>query len=123
MSDQNSHLIYKIAERTAWDDALASGKYLGSADDNRDGFIHFSTAEQLAGTARKHFAGQLGLLLIAVDPAALGEALKWEASRGGALFPHLYAALPASAAVWVRDLPLASDGIPQVTTVLSDAGA
>lgn len=122
MSDQNSHLIYKIAERTAWDDALASGKYLGSADDNRDGFIHFSTAEQLAGTARKHFAGQLDLLLIAVDPAALGEALKWEASRGGALFPHLYAALPASAALWVRDLPLATDGIPQVTTVLSNAG-
>jgi uncharacterized protein (DUF952 family) len=97
--------IYKICERTAWRLAEQSGNYAGSAADARDGFIHFSTAAQLAGTMAKHFAGQRELLLVAVDADALGEALKWEPSRGGDLFPHLYAALPLIAVRWTKPLP------------------
>ena len=77
----------------------------GSAVDHRDGFIHFSTAAQLVETAAKHFAGQSDLMLVAVDDGVLGAALKWEASRGGALFPHLYGALPVAAVRWTRPLP------------------
>jgi len=97
--------IFKIFPRAEWEQAAASGHYEGSADDRRDGFIHFSTADQLAGTLAKHFAGQDDLLLIAVEAEALGAALRWEAARGGDLFPHLYAPLPAGAALWVRPLP------------------
>jgi uncharacterized protein (DUF952 family) len=78
--------------------------------DARDGFIHFSTAAQVAETAAKHFAGATDLMLVAVDADALGPALKWERSRGGALFPHLYAALPVSAVRWARPLPEEADG-------------
>lgn len=102
--------IYKIMSAGEWAAAEAAGAYEGSAHDRRDGFIHFSTAEQAAGTAAKHFAGQADLVLLAIDPAPLGDALKWEPSRGGALFPHLYAPLPASAVIAVHDLPLGSDG-------------
>ena len=73
--------------------------------DARDGFIHFSTGAQLAETMAKHFAGQRELLLVAVDAEALGSALKWESSRGGALFPHLYTALPLTAVRWTKPLP------------------
>ena len=97
--------IYKICERTSWRIAEQSGSYAGSAADARDGFIHFSTEAQLAGTMAKHFAGQRELLLVAVDTEALGEALKWEPSRGGDLFPHLYAALPLCAVRWTKPLP------------------
>jgi uncharacterized protein (DUF952 family) len=97
--------IYKICERTAWRLAEQSGSYAGSGADARDGFLHFSTAAQLAGTMAKHFAGQCGLLLVAVDADALGGTLKWEPSRGGDLFPHLYAALPLSAVRWTKPLP------------------
>jgi uncharacterized protein (DUF952 family) len=97
--------IYKICERAAWREAENAGLYRGSAVDERDGFIHFSTAAQVAETAAKHFAGQTGLMLIAVDGGALGGALKWEVSRGGALFPHLYGALPVAAVRWARPLP------------------
>jgi uncharacterized protein (DUF952 family) len=97
--------IYKICEQEAWRAAAASGTYQGSAVDGRDGFIHFSTAEQVAETAAKHFGRQTDLMLIAVDPDMLGAALKWEPSRGGALFPHLYAALPVAAVRWAKPLP------------------
>jgi uncharacterized protein (DUF952 family) len=97
--------IYKICERAAWQEAESAGLYRGSAVDRQDGFIHFSTGAQVAETAAKHFAGQTDLILLAVDSSALGAALKWEPSRGGALFPHLYAALPVGAVRWVRPLP------------------
>ena len=88
--------IYKICERASWRLAEQNGIYSGSDADAHDGFIHFSTAAQLAGTAVKHFARQRDLLLVAVNADALGATLKWEISRGGDLFPHLYAALPAA---------------------------
>ncbi|HWS08839.1 MAG TPA: DUF952 domain-containing protein [Xanthobacteraceae bacterium] len=102
--------IYKICEQTAWHAAEAAGGFSGSDVDQRDGFIHFSTAAQVAGTAAKHFAGQHGLVLVAVDGDALGPALKWERSRGNDLFPHLYAALPLSAVRWAQPLPDEVDG-------------
>ena len=102
--------LYKIAPVTLWRQAEYDGVFRGSAHDLRDGFIHFSTAEQAAETAAKHFAGQDDLLLIAVDGAALGDALKWEVSRGGAQFPHLYGELALSAVVSVTALPLGPDG-------------
>jgi uncharacterized protein (DUF952 family) len=102
--------IYKICRRAAWRVAEAEGAYLGSEADARDGFIHFSTAPQVAETAAKHFADASDLVLVAVDAGALGPALKWEPSRGGDLFPHLYAPLPLSAVRWVWPLPRAADG-------------
>jgi uncharacterized protein (DUF952 family) len=89
-----------------WRAAVASGSYAGSSQDMEDGFIHFSAAHQVVDSVAKHRAGQTELVLIAADPARLGAALKWEASRGGALFPHLYGALPVTAVKWVSDLPL-----------------
>ena len=97
--------IYKICGRSEWQAAGREGLYRGSDVDERDGFIHFSTAAQAVETAEKHFAGQRDLMLIAVETEKLGAALKWEPSRGGALFPHLYAALPMSAVHWARPLP------------------
>ena len=94
--------IYKICERTSWRLAEQTGTYCGSDADAGDGFIHFSTAAQLAGTMAKHFSGQRELLLVAVDADALGSGLKWEPSRGGELFPHLYAALPLTAVRWTK---------------------
>lgn len=102
--------IYKIAPQTSWRKAEADGVFTGAPVDLADGFIHFSTAEQVLETARKHFAGQDDLLLIAIDAGRLGEALKWEISRGGALFPHLYAPLDLATVVWARPLPLGKDG-------------
>ena len=96
-----SDSIYKIMPAADWAAAKAAGAYTGSADDVRDGFIHFSTREQVAGTLARHFAGQQDLVLVTVDPEQLGTALVWEPSRGGALFPHLYDVLPVSAAVEV----------------------
>ena len=106
--------VFKILPRSDWEAARASGAYAGSADDVRDGFIHLSTAAQLDGTARRHFAGKPDLLLVAFEAAALGAKLVWEPSRGGALFPHLYAALPAALAVWQTALPLGADGVPLI---------
>ena len=102
--------IYKIVDLAAWQAAEAAGVFPGAAIDVQDGFIHFSSAAQVAETAAKHFAGQSHLLLVAVRPEALGEALRWEVSRGGALFPHLYGHLPLSAASAVTPLPLGPDG-------------
>jgi len=102
--------IYKIMTEAAFEAAWTQGHFDGSADDRRDGFIHFSAAHQLAGTLAKHFAGQEGLVLLAVDPRRLGDELKWEASRGGASFPHLYAPLDLAAVLWTEPLPLTPDG-------------
>ncbi len=102
--------IYKIMGRGEWAAAQAAGVYAGSEHDRRDGFIHFSTAEQAAETAAKHFAGRDDLLLLTIETGGFGEALKWEPSRGGALFPHLYAPLPLNAVMRVQDLPLGKDG-------------
>ncbi len=103
-------LIYKICPAAQWRDAEAAGSFAGAPVDLADGFIHFSSAEQVAETAAKHFAGQSDLVLVAVEAAPLGDALKWEESRGGALFPHLYAPLDTGAALWVKPLPLGPDG-------------
>ena len=102
--------IYKIVTRSQWREAEADGLFKGAPVDLADGFIHFSTAEQVAETAAKHFAGQDDLLLVAVDEAALGDALRYEVSRGGALFPHLYADLPLAAVLWAEPMPLGGDG-------------
>ena len=98
-------LIYKILPRAEWEAASAKGLFEGSTIDLKDGFIHFSAADQWAETLAKHFAGQTDLLLVAVEADALGPGLKWEASRGGALFPHLYGVLPTDLAVSVVTLP------------------
>jgi len=98
--------IYKICESALWREAERAGVFHGAAVDKRDGFIHFSTAAQLRETAAKHFADIDDLMLVAVDTAALGGALKWEVSRGGDLFPHLYRALPLAAVRWAKPLPL-----------------
>lgn len=103
-------MIYHMCPSEAWHAAIAAGCYEGTADDRRDGFIHFSTAEQIADSARRHRAGQTGLVLIAVDPTRLGERLRWEKSRGGALFPHLYGPLLPAEAASVAPLPLGPDG-------------
>jgi uncharacterized protein (DUF952 family) len=101
--------VYKILGADEWKIAERDGVYRGSADDRRDGFIHFSTAEQTIGTYEKYFAGKPALVIAAIDVSALGPALKWEPSRGGALFPHLYGDLPLSAVRWSRALASVSD--------------
>lgn len=102
--------IYKICPASAWREAERQGAYRGSADDTRDGYIHFSTAGQVPGTVARYFAGQKGLFLIAVDADALGDSLKWEPARDGDLFPHLYGELEFDAVISVIELPLRSDG-------------
>lgn len=106
-----SPVAYKLVDRTEWEAARAAGAYAGSAVDRADGFIHLSTEAQLAETARRHYAGRDGLILAAVELAALGGALKWEPSRGGDLFPHLYAPLPMSAVRDERTLAVGADGV------------
>ena len=103
-------VVYKIVPRPLWDAARAAGRFDGSADDARSGFIHLSAADQLAGTAAKHFAGAADLILVAVSVPALGAALRWEPSRGGALFPHLYRRLRIAEVVWDTSLPLGISG-------------
>jgi uncharacterized protein (DUF952 family) len=93
--------IYKICTREEWTAAEARGAFDGSAVDHRDGFIHLSSAAQVDETARRHFSGQTGLVLVEVDADALGDALRWEVSRGGERFPHLYGPLPMAAVVRV----------------------
>ena len=101
--------IYKICETALWRAAERAGVFAGAEVDARDGFIHFSSAKQVAETAARHFAGAADLMLIAVDAEALGGALKWEVSRGGDLFPHLYGTLPLEAVRWTKPLPLGAD--------------
>jgi uncharacterized protein (DUF952 family) len=103
-------LIYKICPRELWQAAEQAGRFEGASIDLTDGFIHFSTAEQARETAARHFAGQADLVLVAVDEDRLGSALKYEVSRGGALFPHLYAPLDLAAVAWVKPLPLGPSG-------------
>lgn len=103
-----SELVFKIAPDALWREAVAKGRFTGSPVDVTDGFIHFSTPAQVRETAAKHFAGVAGLVLVAV--ATDGLELRWEPSRGGALFPHLYDELPVSAVRWVQPLPLGADG-------------
>jgi uncharacterized protein (DUF952 family) len=107
-------LIYKLLDRTAWEQARAARVFEGSAVDIADGFIHFSTAAQASETARRYFAGQADVMLLAVEAEGLGSGLRWEPSRGGDLFPHLYGSLPASAVVSARVLALGPDGAPMV---------
>ena len=103
-------LVYKICPRALWQEAAKQGLFRGAGIDVADGFIHFSTAAQVKETARRHFAGQADLVLVAVDAAALGKGLRYEPSRGGDLFPHLYDALPLAAVRWVKPLPIGADG-------------
>ncbi|KUM28339.1 dihydroorotate dehydrogenase [Mesorhizobium loti] len=105
-----SQIIYKIAPEAMWREAERNGRFTGAPIDIADGFIHFSTGSQVRETAARHFAGQTDLFLIAIDEAKLGDALKYEVSRGGALFPHLHAALDLDAVLWVKPLPLGADG-------------
>ena len=102
-------IIFKICRRGMGGSGAIRG-FRGSPVDLRDGYIHFSAAEQVANTAARHFAGISGLKLVAVDADALGAVLKWEPSRGGALFPHLYGELAVDSTLWVRDLPLDAAG-------------
>jgi len=101
--------IYKICENALWREAERAGLFRGAPVDARDGFIHFSTAAQVRETAARHFAGAADLMLIAVEAAALGGALRWEVSRGGDLFPHLYGPLPLAGVLWAKPLPLGGD--------------
>jgi uncharacterized protein (DUF952 family) len=103
-------LIYKIFRRPEWDALRAAGDTIGAPIDVADGYIHFSTAAQVAETAAKWFTTESDLVLVACNSDALGAALKWEASRGGALFPHLYRRLAIADVVWDKSLPLGSSG-------------
>lgn len=105
-----STFIYKIVPASLWRSAEEAGRFDGAPVDLKDGYIHFSTGAQVRETAARHFKGQDDLLLVAVDETKLGEALRYEVSRGGALFPHLYASLDPALAEWVKHLPLATDG-------------
>lgn len=104
-------IVYKICPEPMWREAERTGVFRGAPVDLADGFIHLSTASQLSETASRHFAGQSGLLLVAIPGAALGAALRFEPSRGGALFPHLYGPLPVAVATDISPLPLGSDGL------------
>jgi len=115
-----SAIIYKIAPEALWREAEKKGRFDGAPVDLADGFIHFSTAGQVRETAARHFAGQRDLLLIAIDGTRLGPALRYETSRGGALFPHLYGTFAPDAALWVRPLPLGAHGM-HVFPPLEDA--
>jgi uncharacterized protein (DUF952 family) len=103
-------VIYKIVSEATWQQARAEGVFHGASIDLADGYIHFSTASQARNTAALHFAGQTGLLLVAVDTEMLGEPLKFEPSRGGDLFPHLYAPLAMTSILWEKPLPIGPDG-------------
>lgn len=106
--------VYKIVSRTAWEAAQAAGVFEGAAIDQRDGYIHLSTAAQAQETARLHFRGQPDLVVAAFEAAALGGGLRWEASRGGQLFPHLYGPLDPRLAAALHPAPLDEEGVPQL---------
>lgn len=102
--------VYKIVDQASWEEASGQGVYRGAPIDHADGFIHLSTKGQVMETARRHFAEEEGLLLVAVSVDAIAADLKWEPSRGGDLFPHLYGDLPLEAVRWVKKLPLSPAG-------------
>ena len=110
-SMQTPEFIYKVASREIYDASLAAGSFVGQPIDLKDGYIHFSSAAQLAETIRLYFAGLSDQALFQVPVAPLGDALKWEASRGGDLFPHLFAALPMSAVSNMTPLDVPADGV------------
>jgi uncharacterized protein (DUF952 family) len=103
-------LVFKIFRRPEWNHLRDAGETAGAPIDVTDGYVHFSTAAQVAQTAARYFAGQSDLVLVAVEESKLGSALKWEASRGGALFPHLYRHLKMSDVLWDKSLPLGASG-------------
>jgi uncharacterized protein (DUF952 family) len=105
-------MIYKIVARGEWEAAVAAGRYAGAQVDLGDGFIHFSTGSQVAETASKHFRGQPDLVIVAFEEHGFGADLRWEPSRGGDLFPHLYGELAPSMAVWCEPLTLDEAGVP-----------
>jgi len=105
-----STTLYKICDVALWREAERRGTFFGSPVDARDGYVHFSTDAQVRETAARHFSGMSDVVLVAVEAQALGAALKWESSRGGDLFPHLYSPLPLSAVRWVKPLPCGADG-------------
>ena len=102
-------LIYKIFRPSEWTSLKIQGETLGAPIDVQDGYVHFSTADQVKETAAKHFAGEADLILLGLDTDTLGDALKWEVSRGGALFPHLYRVLKIEDVLWDTSLPLLDD--------------
>lgn len=104
-------MVYKIVPETLWRQAKGNGVFEGAGIDLQDGYIHLSTGPQAKETARLHFAGVAGLVLVAVNASMLGEALKYEPSRGGDLFPHLYGKLPFSAVLWEMPLLIGADGV------------
>jgi uncharacterized protein (DUF952 family) len=106
-------IIYKVCPIPEWNAAQNGMMFEGSPVDVTDGYIHFSTAAQVRETVRRHFAGQADLMLLAVDADSLGPALRWEPSRGGDLFPHLYGPLPVGCVVKAETLPLGADGVHQ----------
>ncbi len=114
MSETAEHFIYKITTKQVWDHADPNGVLEGMPIDRADGFMHFSTAEQLRETLSLHFKGQHDLVLLAVPVAAVVDGLKWEPSRGGVLFPHLYAELPLSAVAWARPVSVSDNGVPDM---------
>ncbi|RAI40814.1 DUF952 domain-containing protein [Rhodoplanes roseus] len=114
MSPPAPSVVYKICPAALWREAEAAGVFFGAPVDLADGFIHFSAADQVAATAAKHFSGQRDLLLVTVATAPLGAALRWEVSRGGALFPHLYGPLPLSAVRAVAALETGPDGAVRI---------
>lgn len=103
-------LIYKIFRRAEWVAFRDAGETLGAPIDLTDGYIHFSTAAQVAETAAKYFSTESDLVLLALDSAKLAPALKWEPARGGALFPHLYRKLTTADVLWDKSLPLGATG-------------
>lgn len=116
-------LIFKLLPAAEWQAALAAGLFSGSVIDLADGYIHFSTAAQAPETARRYFCGLTDILLVALEADALGEALRWEPSRGGDLFPHLYGPLDPALAVWVRPAPLDDQGLPILGDLAGNTGA
>lgn len=107
-------LIYKILPRAEWEAALQAGRFTGSAIDVADGYIHFSTAAQAQETAARHFAGKVGLVVLEVEGDDLASDLRWEPSRGGDLFPHLYGELAVGQVRRVLPAPLGEDGVPRL---------
>lgn len=107
----HARTIYRLLDAHTWAEARAAGAFHGTEHDLRDGFIHFSTAAQVTETAARHYAGRANLVLLWVDAVRLGDALRWEPSRGGALFPHLYASLSLSAVTRAEPLPLTAEGL------------
>ncbi|MFF5173174.1 DUF952 domain-containing protein [Micromonospora sp. NPDC000089] len=112
-------MIYKLLPTSEWEQAAATGYVPGSALDRQDGFLHLSAADQVVETARRHYAGATGLTLLAVDPAPLGPQLRWEPSRGGALFPHLYGPLPVTAVTAAHPLPVDVPAAEAVAALLA----